>query len=322
MSVSNTALTTALPAKINVKPSNIRDISSSILAQNGSIIPVQGRLVGPDNAPAIVVMGGISAGKEVSDQGDIKGWWRDQIGPDQAINTDHTRILSFDFLGDEITPFPTTHDQARAILALADKARIDQFSIIGSSYGGMIALALAELAPTRVTKALVISAAHKASAMAQAWRSIQRDTVELALQYGEGKAGLDLARRLAMTTYRTPEEIEQRFGAPEPNSRDVLGVASYLSARGKAFTNQVSPQRFLALSRSMDNHFVDVSQIACPVTYLAVGEDRLVPVDQIAEAAGLTPDGRLKLIKSRYGHDAFLTETTQIGDALTEFTGG
>lgn len=281
-----------------------------------------GRLVGPEDAPVTLILGGISSGRNVCDQTDIAGWWRDQIGPGHAINTDNTRILSFDFIGDDITPFPTTQDQARAILALADTANIETFSVIGSSYGGMIALALSELAPDRVSKALVISAANKASAMAQAWRSIQRDTVELALQYGEGKAGLDLARRLAMTTYRTPDEIEQRFGAPEPGSRDVLGVASYLSARGKAFCEQMTPQRFLALSRSMDDHGVDVSNITCPVTYLAVSEDRLVPADQIAEAAGSTPDGRLTLIKSVYGHDAFLKEVTQISKALRAFNRG
>ncbi|MBO6764669.1 homoserine O-succinyltransferase [Maricaulis sp.] len=296
-----------------------RDITTIALAGNGSPVRVTGRITGPDEAPAVVVLGGISSGRNVTDHEGEPGWWAAQAGPARAIDTDRRRILSFDFIGEALSPFPTTQDQARAILALADAAGIDRFDIIGSSYGGMIGLALAALAPARVGKLLVISGAHRPCAMAQAWRSIQRETVELALRLGDGAAGLDLARRLAMTTYRTPDELEDRFYAPDPDSRDACGIAGYLEARGRDYAQTVSPQRFLALSWSMDAHDVDPAGIACPVTYLAVLEDRLVPASQIAEAAGRTPDGRLKTLHSRYGHDAFLKEETAIADTITDF---
>ena len=122
-----------------------------------------------------------------------------------------------------------------------------------------------------------------------------------------------------MTTYRTPDELEERFYAPDPDSRDAGGIAGYLQARGRDYAQTVSPQRFLALSYSMDAHDVDPAGIACPVTYLAVLEDRLVPASQIAEAAGRTPDGRLKTLHSRYGHDAFLKEETAIAGIITDF---
>jgi homoserine O-acetyltransferase len=298
-----------------------RDITTIALAENGSPVRVTGRITGPDDAPVVVVLGGISSGRDVADHEDGQGWWSVQAGPGRAIDTERRRILSFDFIGEELSPFPTTADQARGILALADAAGVGRFDIVGSSYGGMIGLALAAIAPQRIGKLLVISGAHRACAMAQAWRSIQRETVELALRLGDGKAGLDLARRLAMTTYRTPEELEERFYAPDAGSRDAGGIAGYLEARGRDYAETVSPERFLALSRSMDSHTVDLGAIECPVTYVAVLEDRLVPAAQIAEAAGSTPEARLKTLHSRFGHDAFLKEERAIADAITEFLG-
>lgn len=298
-----------------------RDITTIALASNGSPVRVTGRIAGPDNAPVILVLGGISSGRIVTDSDSEHGWWSAQAGPGRAIDTDRYRVLSFDFIGEALAPFPTTADQARAILAVADAAGVERFDITGSSYGGMIGLALAALAPERVGRLLVISGAHRACAMAQAWRSIQRETVELALRLGDGAAGLDLARRLAMTTYRTPEELEERFYNPDPDCRDAAGIGAYLEARGQDYAETVKPERFLALSRSMDAHTVDLSTIRCPVTYMAVIEDRLVPVSQMAEAAEATPKGVLKTVHSRYGHDAFLKEDAIVSAALTDFLG-
>ncbi|WP_203291590.1 homoserine O-succinyltransferase MetX [Maricaulis parjimensis] len=309
-----------MAVKLECLPSTrCRDITTIAFAETGSPVKVTGRIAGPDHGPAILVLGGISSGRIVADSETETGWWSDQVGPGRAINTQERRVLSFDFIGDELTPFPTTQDQARAILALADAADVERFDIAGSSYGGMIALALASIAPERVGKLLVISGAHRASAMAQAWRSIQRDTVQLALRLGDGAAGLDLARRLAMTTYRTPDELEERFYNPRPGSRDEAGIAAYLEARGRAYVETMTPERFLALSHSMDTHQVDLASIKAPVTYVAVAEDRLVPLDQMEEATAATPQGRLKTKHSRTGHDAFLTEPAIVSETITEF---
>ncbi|MHA6287568.1 homoserine O-succinyltransferase MetX [Maricaulis sp. CAU 1757] len=295
------------------------DLNAQLDLPNDTAVIVHGHVTDPANAPALVVLGGISAHRHVASSPAQIGWWAQQAGPDRAIDTTRHRILSLNYLGSELSPCPSTEDQALAVLALMDAAGIARARIVGASYGGMTALALAARAPDRVDGVIAISAADRAGASARAWRSIQRAIVEQALEYGDGEAGLDLARRLAMTTYRTPAELEARFDAPEPGSRDAAGVTAWLEARGKAYADSVCPHDFLALSRSLDTHRVDVSRIACPVTYVAIHEDRLVPANQIAETAGRTPDGRLVSLSSLYGHDAFLKETGRIGAILADW---
>ena len=66
---------------------------------------------------------------------------------------------------------------------------------------------------------------------------------------------------------------------------------------------------------------VDLSTIECEVTYVAVREDRLVPIEQIRSAADQTPKARFLELSSYYGHDAFLKEVDAISSILAAFTG-
>jgi len=62
---------------------------------------------------------------------------------------------------------------------------------------------------------LPIGAAHKPYPIGVGWRGIQRRVVRLGLDAGTPEAGLKLARELAMTTYRTPEEFSVHRVEPE-----------------------------------------------------------------------------------------------------------
>jgi homoserine O-acetyltransferase len=278
-------------------------------------LTVRGRVEGPEGAPTFAVIGGVSADRN------IKTWWPQQVGPGRALDPSQLRLLSLDFLDDAAAPFPSTQDQARALLALADAAGLQRFGLIGASYGGMVALAFAILAPERVSGVLCVSAAHRSAPNTRAWRSVQREIVALARRAGEPRLGLDLARRFALTTYRTPGEIDRRFDEAAPDSRDAAGVEAWLEARGGAYAEATTPERFTALSLSLDHHEIDPARIACPVDYLAVQEDQLVRIEEIAACAGRTPKGRLHAIRSPYGHDAFLKEDAVLADHIRRFTG-
>jgi len=219
-----------------------------------------------------------------------------------------------DFLGGEADGPARLEDQARAALALADAAGIEQFAIIGSSFGGTVALEIAARAPDRVIRLDLLCAAAGVHPMAHAWRSIQREILELALDAGLGARGVDIARRLAMTTYRTPEEFAQRFG---PGGEDG-GVERYLQARGGAYGRTVAPERYLSRLEAMQSPALGLERITAPVRLLAIRSDRLVPPAQIHDTAAALSGTRAEVIEidSLYGHDGFLKEAGQVNAFL------
>jgi len=292
------------------------------------------RLVGPADAPLIVVAGGISGHRRVfAEQDDGSAWWQDIAGPGRAMPTHALQVLAFDYLGGSgrtTAPLPgenfppvSTYDQADVLKHLLDHLRIDRVRcIVGASYGGMVALAFAEQYPQRVDQLLVMSAAERTHPMATAWRCVQRRTVRFAIETGQPAGGLALARALAMATYRSQAEFATRFdGEPRlENGRFVFPVEDYLLARGRDYAARYQPDSFLLLSESIDLHRVDVSRIDTPVLAIGVREDQLVPIEDMREMVRRLPRGRLVEMSSLYGHDAFLKEAAQLAPLLATLT--
>jgi homoserine O-acetyltransferase/O-succinyltransferase len=295
------------------------------------------RLTGPEEAPVVCALGGISAHRRVCLTADPReGWWSDIAGPGKPLDTDRWRILSFDFLGGSgestgpasgAADFPSisTYDQARALEQLLDELGIGALrGIAGGSYGGMVGLAFAERYPDRVANLLVIGAADRAHPMSSAWRSTQRRVVRFGIEAGQPAQGMEIARALAMTTYRSAEEFAARFDGPaeQVDGRFVFPVEQYLAARGRDYAAQYRPEAFLCLSESIDLHRVDVARIFVPTTVVGIREDRLVPLADIRAMVARLQQGRLHEMSSVFGHDAFLKETDQLRSIFANVLGG
>jgi homoserine O-acetyltransferase len=286
----------------------------------GAPAEIDFEIVGPDTAPVILVLGGISADRHVCD-----GWWSAIAGSGRALDTDSHRVLGVEYLDGGRAPdgrparVVTTHDQADAIAAVLDEIDVEQVhAIIGASYGGMVALAFAERYPDRLQRLVVIGAAHRAHPMATARRLIQRRIVELGLGTGRPKEALAIARELAMTTYRSDVEFERRF-----EMRDLDVIDSYLRHHGDAFARRFPVERFLALSLSSDLHRVVPSRIRTPTTLVAAEHDSLVPRRQVQELARqLGAPCRLVDLPTIHGHDAFLIDTDSLSHILRNALAG
>ena len=62
-------------------------------------VEIAWRLTGPEGAPVVAVLGGISAHRHVAGGDDVPGWWPGLVGPGAGIGTERFRVLSFDWLG-------------------------------------------------------------------------------------------------------------------------------------------------------------------------------------------------------------------------------
>jgi homoserine O-acetyltransferase len=280
------------------------------------------RLTGPAAAPVVVALGGISAHRRVFDAREPRaGWWCELVGPGRALDSARLRILGIDYLGGsgdssgpaagERYPSLSSYDQADALHALLDHLRIERLrAFVGASYGGMVALAFAERYPARVEQLIVISAGDRAHPMSTAWRSVQRHIVQLALSQDQAAEGLQLARALAMATYRSPEEFAARFAQPPRlvGDRFVFPIEDYLFARGRDYASRYRAESFLCLSESIDLHAVDATRVPVPTTVVAVREDQLVPLADLRAMVARLPQGRIQELSSLHGHDAFLKE--------------
>jgi homoserine O-acetyltransferase/O-succinyltransferase len=286
---------------------------------------VRFEIVGPRGAPVIAVLGGISASKHVTSSvsDPSRGWWEDVVGPGHAIDTRQFQVIGIDYVGGGESGAPvTTTDQAEALAAALDYAGVRSLhAVVGASYGGMVALAFGAKFPSRTRRLIVISAAHESDPIATALRHLQRRVVELGTAVGRERDGLAIARGIAITSYLTPRHFEERIaGADRSDSRVVEDrIGSYLKTRGEQFAEQWTPERYNALSLSLDLHKIRPEDITVPTTVIAITGDRLVPVTQSRELAHrLSGPSQLIELDSSLGHDAFLGDSGRIAPLINE----
>lgn len=301
------------------------DIAAVLSMRHAGPRPVRLRyeLVGRRDAPVVVLAGGISAHRHVvaNAQFPEKGWAEGLVAPGRSLDPTEQRILAFDFIGaDGALDLPIdTADQADALALLLDHLGIAQLQcFVGYSYGALVGQQFAIRHRQRLRRLVAVSGAHRPHPYASAWRALQRRAVALGqLQCAEGH-GLALARQFAMLSYRTPEEFGERFDAPPEvvNGRVRVAAEDYLDAAGAQYVARTAVDAYLRLSESIDLHRVDPTALHVPTVVVAVEGDRLVPLaDCVGLVEGLGPRGSLRVLRSPYGHDAFLKETDRI-DAI------
>jgi len=276
---------------------------------------------GSAGGPLLVVAGGISAGRHVlSNDGDPSdGWWQSQ-----ADVLGRCSVLSIDWLGADgglDRPIDSA-DQARALLATLDHLGIARVAgFVGASYGAMVGMHCASIAPQRFGALLAISGADRAHPFASALRAVQRQAIELGEELGSPERGVALARKLAILSYRTPTEFEERFDAPVAvkDERAFVSAESYLDHMGEKHSGRMSPAAYRRLSESIDLHRIDPADIAVPSTFVAIQSDQLIPASTVEALAAAVPDGRFVGLNSLYGHDAFLKEDRAISEIIRNF---
>jgi homoserine O-acetyltransferase len=190
------------------------------------------------------------------------GWWGGIVGPGLAIDTTKWFVVAPNMLGGcqgstgpssyspdgtewgTRFPFITIRDQVTAQVAFADALGIERWAAaIGGSMGGMHVLEWAIGYPDRVDRIAILAAPETANADQIATASIQKDVIRMDPAFAEGHyydaadgdgphRGLALARRIALLSYRSPGELNDRFARTWQSGVTPLGGGDELARRG------------------------------------------------------------------------------------------
>lgn len=320
---------------------------------------------------AILVLTGLSPSAHAASNADdpSPGWWEEMIGPGKHIDTDRWFVICANTLGSckgstgpaDINPatgepyrldFPdlTLEDAANASFELVRGLGIERLAcLLGNSMGGMTALAYLAQHPGSARLHISISTAPQAQPFAIAIRSLQREAIRLDHNFNNGhyddehypEAGMSIARKLGVITYRSAMEWVGRFARirldSEQRDDDPFGfefqVESYLAGHARRFVRSFDPNCYLYLSRASDwfdlaDHGASADAVLQRIDVeralvIGVETDILFPLTQQQQIAdGLRAGGvevELVALDSPQGHDAFLVDIERFGAAVAGF---
>ena len=248
-------------------------------------------------------------------------------------------------------PTITTQDIVKVQYLLIRELGIKKLAaVVGGSFGGMQALAWAIQYPDIVETCMCIASAMNLSAQSLAFDIVGRNAIlsDPAWNNGDyyetGKApaqGLAQARMIGHITYLSSENMKQKFGREKKEMTKQphrfatpFQVESYLDYQGEKFVNRFDANSYLHITEAMD-HFDLLEGVADPAEafaavaphtrflVVALSSDWLFPPEQSIEVArALIRAGKRVsycLLKSPYGHDAFLIEVDHLGEVVRAF---
>jgi homoserine O-acetyltransferase len=307
------------------------------------------------SVPTILVVHALTGDMRVGGPG---GWWEPLVGAGRALDPTTGRILCFNNLGscygtsgpaDEGFPtlagpplLPaalTTWDQARSILMALDALGVDRVQLAtGGSLGAMIVLCLAALAPERFERIAPIAGSETASAWVIGWNHVARQALLLDPNYPDAPhRGLEIARQLAMLTYRAEPGLDERqgramVGGPGWVPPALYRIETYLEHQGQKLRDRFHALAYLAQLGAMNHHDLGREpgsgrtngawghdRIRARTLAVSIDTDQLYLPEQTRRLSVRLRERTLSVeevtINSPHGHDAFLIEWEQV-DAI------
>ncbi len=284
--------------------------------------------------PVIWVCHALTANSDVAD------WWANIFGENKLLDPKKYFVVCANNLGScygttsaisvqnsshkkygKAFPSITIRDLVAAHIQLKIKLDIDEiFLLIGGSMGGQQSMEWAIQEPSTIKNLVLLATNAKHSPWGIAFNEVQRMAIEA------GKDGLEVARAIAMLSYRNYEMYER---TARPNETvGNYGAASYQRHQGEKLALRFDADCYYTLSSAMDSHDVGrgresievaLATITANTLVIGIATDILFPIKEQILLHDNIPNATLKLINSPYGHDGFLTEGEEINGIILDF---
>lgn len=277
-------------------------------------------------APVVLVNHALTGNSNVIGK---NGWWNDLIGDHKCIDTKSYTVLSFNIPGNGFDNYPenlianykdfTARDIAKLFALGLEHLQIEQlFAVIGGSVGGGIAWELAALKPNLIQHLIPVATDWKSTDWLIANCHIQ-DAI-----LNHSSEPLADARMHAMTLYRTPESLTQKFERTKKESA-LFNIESWLNYHGNNLTHRFNLSAYKMMNqilRTIDitegrNDFLKVaSKIVSSIHIITINSDLFFKAEEnwnaFVELKSAKDNVNIHEIKSIHGHDAFLIEFDQL----------
>jgi len=223
-------------------------------------------------------------------------------------------------------------------------------AVVGGSFGGMQVLEWSIRFPQMVGKCVCIASGMNLSAQALAFDIVGRNAITADPAWANGDyyqseqkpaQGLAQARMIGHITYLSSENMKRKFGRekkeiqePLPRFATPFQVESYLDHQGEKFVSRFDANSYLHITEAMDvfdltEYAADPADVFRKVDsktrflVVALSSDWLFPPEQSLQLARtlIRADKRVSycLLRSPYGHDAFLVEIDHLAEVVRSF---
>lgn len=282
-------------------------------------------------APVVLVNHALSGNSLVTG---TNGWWKEVIGEGRVINTSHYTVLAFNMPGNGYDGATKNllhnykefrlKDIAKIYLLALERLQVKNiFAGIGGSVGGALVWEIAVLQPDLFRHLIPVATDYKATQWLKALCKVQDQILN------NSDEPIKDARMHAMTFYRTPQSLEQKFGN-DTLSNFGRGVEEWLEHHGRKLEERFSLASFKLMnhlltttdiSNGTGDHLSAASKVQGDIHIITVNSDLFyLPNENWETYVNLSlVKGNITIneIKSIHGHDAFLIECGQLSNFLS-----
>ena len=289
---------------------------------------------------------------------DADDWWEGMFGTGKAFDPSEYCIICSNVLGScygttgPTSPNPTTGNRYGAdfpLITIRDMVRVQHRLltalgieriklVVGASLGGMQVLEWGFLYPEMAQALMAMGASGRHSAWCIGQSEAQRQAIYADRHWNGGSYapeqppshGLAAARMMAMCSYRSFENYQERFGRTMQQGRQgaLFSIESYLHHQGRKLVERFDANTYVTLTKAMDMHDVArgrgayeevLRSMTLPIEVLSINSDILYPMEEQEELAELMPNASILYLDEPYGHDAFLIEVEKVNQMVNDF---